>query len=170
MQWFKIDEQGFLADGSWTQSLYNQNKTTTAVVPAALENGDYLIRHEIIALHVLPAEFYISCIQATVSGGSDKATDIPAEFLAKFPGGYTTQDKGVTTDVFSQFQPSEYQYPGPKLFFADSTASPSSGNSSSSSSPSSSSTTSSAPASTPTKVKCKAKRSLASRHRLPRNH
>lgn len=174
MRWFKIDEQGFEADGvTWTQALYNQGKTTTATVPAALQNGNYLVRHEIVALHVLPAEFYISCIQVSVSGGSDAPTDVPDAFLATFPGGYSPQDPGVTADVFSQFKPADYQFPGPKLFFADSgnsTSTPAS--SSSSSSTTAPSSTASAPASTPTKVTCKTKkRALAGhRRRLPRNH
>lgn len=117
MQWFKIDEQGFLPNGDWTQTNYNRNESTSAVVPAGIANGDYLIRHEIIALHNLPAEFYVSCTQVTVDGGSsDGAMKVGGANLAAFPGAYSAGDKGVTTDVFSNFQPDAYVFPGPPLF------------------------------------------------------
>lgn len=196
LDWFKIDEQGFFADGSWTQKLYNAGETTSALVPKTLQNGEYLMRHEIIALHVLPAEYYVSCIQVQVSGGQDAPNNVPADFTRTFPNGYSLkQDPGIGADVFSNFQPQDYVFPGPKMFFADDQASagaaeddasgagaPLSTSASPSASKSSapSATTSSAPSSTPSKVSCKAKRarSLAvaghkrsqARSRLPRNH
>ena len=42
-------------------------------IPKELENGDYILRHEIVALHLADkkggAEFYTSCIQLRVKGG-----------------------------------------------------------------------------------------------------
>lgn len=54
-------------------------------IPADIPAGDYLLRAEVIALHVAGqtngAQFYVSCYQITVSGGGSAS---PA--LVKFPG------------------------------------------------------------------------------------
>ena len=45
----------------------------TVAIPKGIENGDYIMRHEIIALHLANqkggAEFYSSCFQLRVTGG-----------------------------------------------------------------------------------------------------
>lgn len=70
-------------------------------MPSNLAAGNYLLRHEIIALQngVFPgrAEFYPSCSQLTVSGsGTGKPA---ASELVKFPGAYSATDPGVLVDV-----------------------------------------------------------------------
>lgn len=78
----KIDKQDFEADGvTWTKALHNQGKMTTATVQTALRNGDYLVRHVIVALPVLPADFFIICSQVSVSGGGDVPNAVPDAFL-----------------------------------------------------------------------------------------
>ncbi len=64
-------------------------------LPEDLAPGDYLIRHEIIALHLAVskggAEFYPSCTQVRVSGdGSGKPQD-----TVTFPGAYSDSDPGI---------------------------------------------------------------------------
>lgn len=72
-------------------------KPISATIPQNLAPGNYLIRHEIIALHLATsvggAEFYPSCAQVKVGGsgsGSPKAADLVA-----FPGGYSDNDPGI---------------------------------------------------------------------------
>ena len=72
-----------------------QNYSTT--LPKSLASGGYLVRHEIIALHLAnekgKAEFYPSCQQIKV-GGSE--TGVPSEDqLLSFPGAYSDDDPGI---------------------------------------------------------------------------
>ncbi|KAF8757798.1 Glycoside hydrolase [Rhizoctonia solani] len=71
--WFKIDEAG-LDNGKWagTDVLLSQNGLWTVKIPQNLQPGQYLMRHEIIALHGAQnypgAQFYPSCIQFEITG------------------------------------------------------------------------------------------------------
>ena len=54
--WFKIDQAGLisgtLATGLWgSGEMVNNNSTWTSTIPKNLKAGNYLIRHETIALH-----------------------------------------------------------------------------------------------------------------------
>ena len=65
------------------------------VLPKTLKAGDYLVRHEIIALHLAAdqggAEFYPSCTQIRVAGsGTGVASD-----TVSFPGAYSDNDPGI---------------------------------------------------------------------------
>lgn len=68
----------------------------TITLPATLAAGNYVIRHEIIALHLATemggAEFYPSCSQITV-GGSETGGPTTDE-LVKLPGAYSDSDPG----------------------------------------------------------------------------
>lgn len=72
-------------------------KTYTTSVPANLKSGQYLVRHEIIALHLADtkggAEFYPSCTQVNVKG-SGTGTPSASE-LVSFPGAYKDTDAGI---------------------------------------------------------------------------
>jgi hypothetical protein len=50
-----------------------KGKPRSVVIPKELEDGQYILRHELIALHLADkknnAEFYTSCIQLEVTGG-----------------------------------------------------------------------------------------------------
>jgi hypothetical protein len=66
-------------------------------VPSTLMPGNYLIRHEIIALHLATAmggaEFYPSCTQLRVGGNQ---TGGPADNeLVSLPGAYNDNDPGI---------------------------------------------------------------------------
>lgn len=69
--------------------------TYTTHIPANLSPGDYLVRHEIIALQLATAqggaEFYPSCSQIRVSGNG---TGVPQETVA-LPGAYSDTDPGI---------------------------------------------------------------------------
>ena len=83
-------------------------------MPENLTPGDYLIRHEIIALHLAVteggAEFYPSCTQVRVGGsgsGQPNAT-------VTFPGAYKDTDPGIFDPTV--FNPGDdYVFPGPAL-------------------------------------------------------
>lgn len=72
-------------------------------IPACLESGYYLVRHETIALHAAwaypGAQFYPGCHQLEVTGGG--ATTVPASDLVSFPGAYAGTDPGITYDAYS---------------------------------------------------------------------
>ena len=64
-------------------------------LPDNIAPGDYLIRHEIIALHLATsvggAEFYPSCTQVRI-GGSGTGTP---NGTVSFPGAYSDTDPGI---------------------------------------------------------------------------
>ncbi|KAF9522676.1 glycosyl hydrolase family 61-domain-containing protein [Crepidotus variabilis] len=114
--WFKIDEQGRKPDGTWVQADLMAGGTTTVNVPKNLAPGGYMVRHEIIALHLATslggAEFYPGCMQINV-GGSGTGAPSPNE-LVKLPGAYTDNDAGIfDTSVFDTNAP--YKMPGPAI-------------------------------------------------------
>jgi hypothetical protein len=84
---------------------------TSIVLPPDLAPGDYLLRHELMAKHVAPPEFFISCASLRV-GGAGTAAPAPAE-TARFPGAYAPTDAGIALDVFDG--PFDFVFPGPPL-------------------------------------------------------
>lgn len=72
---------------------------TTAIItlPTNLAPGNYIIRHEIIALHLATsrggAEFYPSCTQLKVGGSETGGPD--ADELVLLPGAYSDTDPGI---------------------------------------------------------------------------
>ena len=89
-------------------------KKSKVTLPSNLAAGDYLIRHEIIALHLADqgrAEFYAGCAQLSVDGsetGLPKSSD-----LKTFPGTYSDDDPGILiNNVYSIGKNSDYTFPG----------------------------------------------------------
>ncbi|KAG8984725.1 Esterase/lipase/thioesterase [Tulasnella sp. JGI-2019a] len=127
--WFKVDEAGLYADGTWAANgkLIDQGSSWTFTIPAQLAPGQYIIRHEIIALHssyTYPgAQSYPSCIQIQVTG-SGTVTPSGSNLVA-FPGNaYTSTTPGL---VYSIWNPNSlanvsYPIPGPPLYFGSSTS------------------------------------------------
>jgi len=73
--------------------------TYSTNLPDNLAPGQYLVRHEIIALHLATqmdkAEFYPSCQQINVGG---TGTGVPSQDqLLSFPGAYSDSDPGIYT-------------------------------------------------------------------------
>ena len=84
--------------------------------------GSYLMRHEIIALHVAltlgGAEFYPSCFQLQITGATSNSLvkDVPGADLAVFPGSYKATDPGIL--VPTVYNPGfDYSglFPGPAI-------------------------------------------------------
>lgn len=141
LEFFKIDAAGF-EDGKWaSDKLIANNNTWTVTVPDSIAPGQYVLRHEIIALHSAGqengAQNYPKCINIEVTGsGTATPKGTPANKL------YTATDPGIKVNVYGGDM-SSYEMPGPALFDG---ASSGSGNASAPK-PSASAPASSAPAS-----------------------
>lgn len=116
LSWVKIDESGIDYDTQiWAaQALIDNNNTWTTTVPANLAAGEYVFRHEIIALHgggsANGAQAYPQCfnIEVTGSGTASPTGGIPAtEF-------YTATDPGILINPYTTI--TDYEIPGPALW------------------------------------------------------
>ncbi|KAK2061046.1 hypothetical protein LY76DRAFT_590834 [Colletotrichum caudatum] len=114
--WFKVQEKG--RDGTsnnWgaTPLMKAGNSGVKYTIPECIAPGQYLVRHEIIALHSASsypgAQFYPSCHQIEVTGSGSTS---PSELVA-FPGAYKGTDAGITYDAYKA---QTYTVPGPKVF------------------------------------------------------
>ncbi len=88
--YFKIGQAGLLSgtihEGMWAQKqMIANNFTWSVTIPERLKGGAYLIRHELIALHVpFTPEFYPECAHLYVVGSGK---EVPGdEYLASIPG------------------------------------------------------------------------------------
>ncbi|KAH9941875.1 glycosyl hydrolase family 61-domain-containing protein [Epithele typhae] len=111
--WFKVTEMGMpsMAPDYWATEVLNNNcGHFTFTVPSGIAPGNYLIRAEVIALHVAStlgqAQFYMSCYQINV-GGSGTASPP----TVKFPGAYSASDPGILINIYTQLN--SYIIPGP---------------------------------------------------------
>ncbi|KAI0311738.1 glycoside hydrolase [Amylostereum chailletii] len=110
--WTKIYSSGLLnpSTSEWATDMVNANAGKHAVtLPTSLPAGDYLLRAEIIALHVAQsypgAQFYVGCAQVTIkSGGSARPPTIA------IPGEYKSTDPGITVNIYNNLQ--SYTAPG----------------------------------------------------------
>ncbi|KDN34817.1 hypothetical protein RSAG8_12115, partial [Rhizoctonia solani AG-8 WAC10335] len=91
--WFKIYEMGANFNPFKFQSM--DKSTFTFTIPKTIPSGDYLVRIEQIGLHVAGSpQFYISCAQATVTGGGSAR---PA--MVSIPGYVTKNDPSLTVNI-----------------------------------------------------------------------
>lgn len=104
--WFKVAEAGEKQSGTpntWAQADLTTGAPANVTLPSDLAPGNYLIRHEIIALQNAQnkggAEFYPSCLQMTVSGNGSGT----AETMVHFPGAYSATDPGLLGNVSLPF-------------------------------------------------------------------
>ncbi|KAF7303578.1 hypothetical protein MIND_00587100 [Mycena indigotica] len=121
-KWFKIDQVGRIPgdkDGNWFQNriFVQPNVAANVTLPSNLAPGNYLIRHEIIALHLATqkggAEFYPSCTQLRVGGSG---TGVPAaNELVQLPGAYSDTDPGILVPKVFDDVTAPYAFPGPPV-------------------------------------------------------
>lgn len=82
-------------------------------IPSDIAPGNYLLRAEVIALHVARslggAQFYMSCFQLSVTGSG---TASPAG--VKLPGAYSATDPGILFDLSGSY--TSYTIPGPAVY------------------------------------------------------
>lgn len=117
--WFKVDEAGF-ENGKWAATdilVGEQNNVWNFKIPSGLASGQYLIRHEIIALHA-GFEGYPSCTQIELEGPGTATPS--ASDLVSFPGAYQANTPGIAFSLNVPFD--SYPIPGPPVFGSGSTS------------------------------------------------
>ncbi|KAK4098534.1 lytic polysaccharide monooxygenase [Parathielavia hyrcaniae] len=125
--WFKIDETGFNGDGQtvfldterpsgWPiATLVGSNKAWNSTIPPGLAPGNYLIRHELIALHQANApQFYPECAQIKVSGSGSLQPG--SSYKAAIPGYCRDSDSNIRVPINDRRIPQTYQIPGPPVW------------------------------------------------------
>ncbi|KAH9481140.1 Cellulose-growth-specific protein [Psilocybe cubensis] len=121
LKWFKIDQTGLISGtvgkGKWGNGLVMDTLQYTTKIPAALAAGNYLIRHELLALHQANTpQFYPECAQLIVTGGGGQTPS--GNYLVSFPGAYGANDPGVNINIYTSAAQSQttYQVPGPAVW------------------------------------------------------
>ena len=106
---------GLMLGGMWATNVLIKNDFQWAVrVPEGLVKGEYVLRHEIIALHVAEevdgAQAYPQCVNVRVVKGGEK----------KIEGGilgtelYGVRDRGILVDVHGHIE--GYEISGPRVW------------------------------------------------------
>jgi lytic cellulose monooxygenase (C1-hydroxylating) len=116
LQFFKIGEAGLLdADkNQWAaDELLANNLTWSVRLPSDIAPGNYVLRHEIIALHSAGvangAQNYPFCFNLVISGnGTAAPAGIPAMSF------YNESDPGIFFNLYTKF--TTYVIPGPPLY------------------------------------------------------
>ncbi|KAI9923778.1 hypothetical protein ASPWEDRAFT_40416 [Aspergillus wentii DTO 134E9] len=132
LEFFKIDEKGLIDDsnvpGTWaTDNLISNNNSWTVTIPSSIASGNYVLRHEIIALHSAGnqdgAQNYPQCMNLKVTGGgSDKPEGTLGTKL------YKDTDAGILVNIYQSLD--SYDIPGPALYTGSSSGSSASASSS----------------------------------------
>ncbi|KAI3397026.1 hypothetical protein diail_11261 [Diaporthe ilicicola] len=149
LSFVKIAETGLVSGsnpGTWASDQIISNGLSWEItIPEGTPAGNYVLRHEIIALHSANqangAQNYPQCVNIQVTGGS-----------GSFPEGtkgealYTADADGILFNIYQDF--TSYPMPGPALGFSSSGSSNS--GSSSGSAPSAAAPSAAAPTPTPT--------------------
>ncbi|PPR03690.1 hypothetical protein CVT24_007411 [Panaeolus cyanescens] len=115
LQWYKIGQEGRDDRGRWAQANLMSGATAKATIPQGLAPGNYIVRHEIIALHLATsrrgAEFYPGCVAVRVVGNGNGRL---SGDTARFPGTYTDDDKGIFIPSLYNIR-QKYPFPGPAI-------------------------------------------------------
>ncbi|KAI5889030.1 cellulose-growth-specific protein [Schizophyllum commune H4-8] len=121
LKWFKIDEAGLLSGtvgaGEWGNGIVVDTLEWTSTIPASLAPGNYMIRHELLAIHQANTpQFYPECAQLQVTGGGGAKPS--GQYLVSFPGAYSASDPGININIYdaSTAALTAYQVPGPAVW------------------------------------------------------
>lgn len=127
LQFFKIDQVGYLNGsdpGTWASDVLLADASSWLVrIPADLAPGNYVLRHEIIALHSAGqangAQSYPQCFNLAVAGGGTGALSPSGTYGTDL---YRATDPGILYNVYTSVE--DYTIPGPTLYtgFASSVA------------------------------------------------
>lgn len=144
LKWVKIDEAGYTDDWASNKMIANNN-TWSVTVPSTLASGNYVFRHETIALHGAGSENgaqnYPQCLNIAITGsGSDNPEGTLGTAL------YTPTDAGILYSPYSGDN-TGYKIPGPALYGSSGSGSGTTPATPTTSSPAASSAAASAPAS-----------------------
>ncbi|KAH7135528.1 glycoside hydrolase [Dendryphion nanum] len=128
LQWVKIAQLGWLNSsglevlgGTWANDVLIGNGFSWNVkIPTTLKEGDYVLRHEIIALHVAEdlngAQAYPQCVNIRVA----RNRNVKSGAVRRIEGGvlghrlYGERDAGIFLDIHRKI--SGYPIPGPGLW------------------------------------------------------
>jgi Auxiliary Activity family 9 (formerly GH61) len=118
LDFVKIDQSGLInytyIPGTWADNeLIAANNSWTVTIPSSIEPGNYVLRHEIIALHEAKskdgAQNYPQCINLEITGsGTASPSGTPGEEL------YSPSDPGLLINIYTTF--TTYAIPGPTLW------------------------------------------------------
>ncbi|KAJ3043829.1 hypothetical protein HDV00_004237 [Rhizophlyctis rosea] len=115
--WFTIYEDGLNA-GTWAvDKLIANDGVVSFTLPSGIAPGDYLLRSELIALHIAKdvggVHVYTNIAQLTIS--SSGSSTFPG---VSFPGAYSPTDSGIwVPNIYNSAgkpYPSSYSIPGPR--------------------------------------------------------
>ncbi|KAG4420234.1 hypothetical protein IFR04_006612 [Cadophora malorum] len=118
LEFFKIDGVGLVDDttipGDWaSDTLIANNNSWSVTIPSTIAPGNYVLRHEIIALHSAGteggAQNYPQCFNLEVTGSG---TDAPTGTLGTSL--YTATDPGILVNIYAAI--ASYVVPGPALY------------------------------------------------------
>lgn len=121
LKWFKIDGVGMTSTTSTPPTFGDDvmiaaNNTWTVTIPSSIKAGNYVLRHETIALHQAQSaggsQPYPQCINLMVTGGgSDQPAGVVGTSL------YQETDPGIMFNIYTQFtNTAQYPVPGPTLY------------------------------------------------------
>ena len=115
LKWIKIDEAGIDLDTQeWAATkLIANNNTWVTTVPESIAPGNYVFRHEIIAMHAAGslngAQNYPQCANIEITGSG---TELPEGVLGTEL--YSPTDPGILFNPYTTL--TNYTIPGPTLF------------------------------------------------------
>jgi hypothetical protein len=122
LRWFKIAELGQISygvgggkTGVWADDrLRAEGGAWSVTIPSSIKAGNYVLRHEIIALHsaydVGAAQFYPQCANIQITGGGSATPEgVVGTSL------YDKNDPGVHYNIYNDESKPVYQMPGPPL-------------------------------------------------------
>lgn len=117
LEFFKIDEVGLVdgtsAPGVWgSDQLIANGNAWMVQIPSNIAPGNYVLRHEIIALHSAGqangAQNYPQCFNLQITGsGTETPSGVRGTAL------YTPNDAGILANIYTS--PVTYEIPGPAL-------------------------------------------------------
>ncbi|KKY24895.1 hypothetical protein UCRPC4_g02261 [Phaeomoniella chlamydospora] len=117
LEFVKFDASGLLDNsevpGTWaSDELISNNNSWTLTIPSSITAGNYVLRHEIIALHSAGSEGgaqnYPQCFNLKITGsGTSSPTGTLGQEL------YSSTDPGILINIYSSI--SSYTIPGPAI-------------------------------------------------------
>ncbi|KAK1765094.1 glycoside hydrolase [Phialemonium atrogriseum] len=101
--WFKIDQMGLygssLNSDDWGTGIVLKTLEWSSTIPKNIAPGNYLIRHELLALHQANTpQFYPECAQIVISGSGN--SEPPADYLFSIPTYAPQSDPGIMVDIY----------------------------------------------------------------------
>ncbi|KAK6538664.1 hypothetical protein TWF694_010241 [Orbilia ellipsospora] len=117
LSWFKIDEVGLIGGkgNNWgTDVLIKQGTVWNMKLPKNIKSGNYILRHEIVALHDVPgggAQMYPTCMNLRITGGGAQSNPAGVS-LASI---YSANTPGLKVSTKGNPSLGSYAIPGPRV-------------------------------------------------------